>query len=68
MINKAQGQEYEKVLSDAREQPFIHGHTYVALSRIRYCKTIATCIYQDRFLEDGPIIDNVVYKELLLNT
>ena len=40
-INKAQGQELAKVLCDFRVSPFSHGHTYVALSRVRHHSHIA---------------------------
>jgi len=34
-FNKAQGQEWDRVLLDIRKSPFSHGHLYVAASRIR---------------------------------
>ena len=35
-INKAQGQELQRVLCDFRIPPFSHGHAYVAMSRVRH--------------------------------
>ena len=80
--NKSQGQEFQQVLVDIRNNPFTHGHLYVALSRIRIASTIrlftmpATLplLFSDdptstteEFFTDPPVVTNVVYKLLSLN-
>ena len=65
--NKSQGQELNKCLVDITSPPFVHGHLYVALSRIRNCENIK--IFYDNetlFDEDDkiPVLQNYVYKTL----
>lgn len=64
-INKSQGQEYGKVLLDLRNQPFTHGHLYVALSRVKYYNKIAIIINEYHTRDENPIVTNFVYPELL---
>lgn len=65
-INKSQGQEYDNVLIDLRNQPFAHGHLYVALSRVKYYNNIAIMVNEcDTRDNINPIVTNVVYPELL---
>ena len=35
-INKSQGQEYNNVLIDLRNQSFAHGHLYVVYQELNY--------------------------------
>jgi hypothetical protein len=64
-INKSQGQEYNRVLFDIRNQPFQHGHAYVGLSRVKEHHGIAVYVGEDDIINGTPIINNVVYEELL---
>ena len=64
-INKSQGQEYKRVLFDIRNQPFQHGHAYVGLSRVQQHDGIAVYVCEQDIINDAPIINNVVYEELL---
>jgi len=66
-INKAQGQELQRVVCDFRISPFSHGHAYVALTRVRHYSHIAI-LYDPNSLTQthDPSITNVVYHELLL--
>jgi ATP-dependent DNA helicase PIF1 len=74
-FNKSQGQEFQLVLADIRNNPFTHGHLYVALSRIRIAKNIRlfTNRPSDNEKESDedklaavPIVTNVVYEKLRL--
>jgi hypothetical protein len=66
--NKSQGQEFDYVICDTRTEPFTHGHLYVALSRIRIASNIRifTNVIIDKAdeFQMGPIVTNVVYKDL----
>ena len=64
-INKSQGQEYSKVLFDVRNQPFQHGHAYVGLSRVLHHFGIAVYARNDDIIDGDPVINNIVYEELL---
>jgi hypothetical protein len=78
--NKSQGQEFQKVLVDIRNNPFTHGHLYVALSRIRIAGNIRlftaapppSLLPSDEEdnntfdIRDPPVVTNVVYKQLSL--
>jgi hypothetical protein len=65
--NKSQGQELNKCLVDITSPPFVHGHLYVALSRIRNCENIKI-FYDNETLYDQddniPVLQNYVYKTL----
>lgn len=63
-FNKAQGQEWDKVLADIRRSPFTHGHLYVVASRIRQSTNILMYCADDQILEGSPCATNVVYKKL----
>jgi len=77
--NKSQGQEFQKVLVDIRNNPFTHGHLYVALSRIRIAGNIRlfTVVPPALLLLNGedaiddcfdpPVVINVVYDKLNIN-
>ena len=70
-INKSQGQEYDKVLIDLRQQTFAHGHLYVALSRVKYSDKITVLIHKHQVIytvDDNPHpkLSNIIYPELLL--
>ena len=77
--NKSQGQEFQQVLVDIRNNSFTHGHLNVALSRIRIASTIRLftlsttlpLLFSDdpttskeEFFTDPPVVTNVVYKQL----
>lgn len=66
-VNKSQGQEYDQVLFDVTEQPFAHGQSYVALSRIRRFDTIKIYIGDDSLsvATREPVVTNVVYPKLI---
>jgi hypothetical protein len=70
-INKAQGQTLEHVLFDSRTEPFSHGHTYVAMSRVRDVKNIKLFITReqihdsDRLYRSVPKIPNFVYPQMI---
>lgn len=64
-INKSQGQEYNNVLIDLRNQAFAHGHLYVALSRVKYYNKIAILVHHYDTRENNPIVTNIIYPELL---
>jgi hypothetical protein len=64
--NKSQGQELKRCLVDIRKPPFVHGHLYVALSRIRYFDDIRIfCTDENIDNQDNCIvINNFVYNRL----
>jgi ATP-dependent exoDNAse (exonuclease V) alpha subunit len=69
-INKSQSQTLGKVLLDATESSFAHGHTYVALSRIRDVNNIRILIGSEQLheLANGvkvPTLANIVYQEMV---
>jgi ATP-dependent exoDNAse (exonuclease V) alpha subunit len=71
-FNKSQGQEFQMVLADIRNNPFTHGHLYVALSRIRIARNIK--LFTNRPPESDeeilasavPTVTNVVFEKLRL--
>ena len=67
-INKSQGQEYDRVVFDIRNQPFQHGHSYVALSRVTSGQGIALYVKEEDVIDNAPILNNVIYNELLRST
>jgi len=72
-VNKSQGQEYDTVLIDLRQQTFAHGHLYVALSRVKYADKVTVLVHehQARYTNDDklhPMLYNIIYPELLLET
>jgi hypothetical protein len=66
-INKSQGQEYDKVVFDIRNQPFQHGHSYVAKSRVTSGQGMALYVKQEDIQDGVPILHNVVYDDKYLN-
>jgi len=71
--NKSQSQTFHRILLDAVEEPFTHGHLYVAMSRITNCDNIRTFITQEQLhpnpfsnLSQMPVVTNVVFKKVLL--
>ena len=66
-VNKSQGQGFEKLVFDVTSQPFQHGHTYVATSRVYDYRTIAILCNEDSLSADkkSAIVDNVVYEGLI---
>ena len=70
-VNKSQGQEYDSVLIDLRQQPFAHGHLYVALSRVKYADKIKVLIHERQsrlsdIFDLHPMLYNIIYPELLI--
>ena len=63
--NKSQGQTLNKVLLDTTEEPFAHGHAYVAMSRVRSRKNICIYLNTDAMVEGHPTINNVVYNKII---
>jgi hypothetical protein len=63
-FNKAQGQEWERVLADIRKAPFTHGHLYVVASRIRQSCNIRVFCGPEHIFEGSPMATNVVYNKL----
>jgi hypothetical protein len=66
-FNKAQGQEWDKVLADIRKAPFSHGHLYVVLSRIRQSSNIKMFCHETQIFEDCPMAVNVVFNKLKID-
>ena len=67
--NKSQGQELNRCIVDITSPPFMHGHLYVALSRIRKCENILIFYNSDTLKDENdniPIICNYVYKQLIV--
>ena len=64
--NKSQGQEYDTVLIDVRNQPFAHGHLYVALSRVKNADKVLLFCNNEQIIDNIPHLTNVVYDKLLL--
>ena len=66
-FNGAQGCTLTRCSIDARRDPFVHGHLYVALGRVPHQHALRVVTVNERLSEDGhPLIRNVVWKELLL--
>ena len=66
-----------KVLLDCTGEPFIHGHAYVAFSRVRDCDNIRVYVENTQLHPLGsadptkadammPVISNIVYNDVLL--
>lgn len=68
--NKSQGQTLGRVLLDTTEEPFAHGHCYVALSRVRSKHDVRIFSLKENVCFEGdnkiPVIINVVYPQVLL--
>jgi hypothetical protein len=70
-INKAQGQTLENVLFDCRSEPFSHGHTYVAMSRVRNVNNIKLFVSDNQlYIKENtevsiPKIPNYVYQQII---
>jgi hypothetical protein len=67
-FNKAQGQEFTRILLDLRRVPFSHGHLYVALSRIRSrvnVRLFADINNINPENNDEVFTENVVYNQIL---
>jgi len=62
IINKSQGQTFEKVVVNLRKDIFNHGQLYVALSRVRSWNSLKIYIGNDNLLNQ---VKNYVYKEVL---
>jgi hypothetical protein len=67
--NKSQSQTLKRTLIDCREQPFCHGHLYVASSRVRNCSDIKYYFHDDDIYvleHKTSVVENVVYQSLLI--
>jgi hypothetical protein len=64
--NKSQGQGLEKAVIDITEPPFSHGHLYVALSRAEDAEGIAIVVNSTQVDDNAVIVQNVIYRDLLL--
>ena len=62
--NKSQGQELKKCIVDIRSPPFVHGHLYVALSRIRHFDDIRIFCTNNNIEDNSIIIKNYIYNQL----
>ena len=66
-INGCQGATLHKCVLDLRHAPFMHGHLYVALSRVRSRADLALLVDEDHESITGvPLGKNIVWPELLL--
>ena len=78
--NKSQSQTLKKVLLDATEEPFAHGHLYVSLSRVTDANNIRLYIKKEQTHEWGefdpvtnqqkliPVVKNVIYPKAILHS
>jgi len=78
--NKSQSQTLKKVLLDATEEPFAHGHLYVSLSRVTDANNIRLYIKKEQTHEWGefdpvtkqqkliPVVKNVIYPKAILQS
>jgi hypothetical protein len=57
--------EYDAVLYDTVRPSFSHGHTYVALSRVRQHDTIALFVSEESVGANAASISNFVFDNLL---
>jgi hypothetical protein len=64
--NKSQGQGLERALIDVTVPPFSHGHLYVALSRAEDADGIALIVDPSQVVDNSVVVQNVIYRELLL--
>ncbi|CAN0498321.1 unnamed protein product, partial [Ectocarpus sp. 8 AP-2014] len=56
----------DRTCLDLTLDPFVHGHLYVGLSRVRRSNYIIILTTQDRINRDGhATVNNVVFKSLL---
>ena len=62
--NKSQGQELNRCLVDIRSPPFVHGHLYVALSRIRYFNDIRIFCTENNIEDNIIVLKNFVFNQL----
>jgi hypothetical protein len=62
--NKSQGQELKRCLVDIRSPPFVHGHLYVALSRIRFYNDIRIFCADENIQNNSIVIKNYIYNQL----
>ena len=65
--NKSQGQSIPYSLNDIRHPPFSHGHLYVSMSRATDADQVRFFCNRDQVEDEGVIVDNVVYEEMLLS-
>lgn len=69
-INRIQGQSVDYIVLDLSKDPFCHGQTYTALSRIRIYNRIKLIVRENEFMTNAidptPIISNTIYPSLLV--
>ena len=65
--NKSQGQSIPFTLNDIRHNPFSHGHLYVSMSRATDADSTAFFCNEDQIFENGVVVANVVYQEMMLS-
>ncbi len=63
-IHKSQGKTFEKVVVDLGRGTFVHGQTYVALSR---CTTLGGLVLKKRFYRSSIIMDSRVRNFKVVN-
>ena len=64
--NKSQEQELNRCLVDIRSPPFVHGHLYVALSRIKFYNNIRIFCTEDNIVDSTVILKNYFYQSLTI--
>ena len=65
-MHKVQSQTLRFVGVDLRDDIFVHGHMYLALSRVRCSKNLLLLLPDDRVRGPVILLRNVVWQELLL--
>jgi ATP-dependent exoDNAse (exonuclease V) alpha subunit len=63
-VHRAQGQEYNKILIDVRQDFFAHGQLYVALSRAKIANNVNFFCTKDNLTDNHPTTNGIVYKEI----
>ena len=73
--NKSQGQSFEQILLDLSDDPFSHGQTYVAMSRVRRYDNIRCIVRPDMLMDyedfdtDSrikiPMTTNIVFPSVI---
>ena len=65
--NGAQGETLTRCVADTRQDPFAHGHLYVAMGRVQHRQDLRILSTASRLDSSGcALTKNIVWKELLL--